>query len=169
MKKIKLILGIVISLVLAPHTAEASFTKLANLNTLIVDEENDIYVWEITSPPVSYYESRATVTLATFNGTAIPQESIKSGNFNMPSTLKVYFNYVSPQKYDVDFCVRFQRYDTIKGWIDLTTNNFIAKSTTKSYGYGVYSSNTKGPFRIVVETPDVWGVKITNSSVTYEK
>ena len=107
--------------------------------------------------------------LAKFDGTATPNNSIRSNNFNMPGILKVYFDYVSPQKYDVDFSVTLQRYDTIKGWINLTYNNFTAKSTTKSYGYGFHSSNTKGPFRIVVGTPDACGVKITNSSVTYEK
>ena len=150
MKYLIWVLGIVLSLGFNNNVAEAASSDSSD--EILIEENNSL--------------SRA---VKEFSGTATDKITIYSPSFNVQSLgyADIKFNYVSPQKYNVDFSVTIQRYDLINGWVGTSYNNLVATSSTKTYSTRIFFSNKTGPYRVSIGTPESFGVKITNGMVTY--
>lgn len=162
MKHLILVLGIVLSFGFNNKAVGASSL---DLSSGALDEGDSVYVIPIVEDMYSFYEARGAVGFA---GTANHQRDITSGDLDMLGDyIDVYFDYVSPQKYNVGFNFAIQRNTGANGWVDVVSNNFTATSSTKTYNSRHYFSNKQGPFRVLIRTDEAFGVKITNGKVTY--
>lgn len=168
LKNLILVLSVVISIGSSYKTIEASSLDVSSqLSSEFLDEESGVYIIPRTSVNVnSFYEGRA-ISTASFSGTATHQNDVVSSNFSAPQFVHVTFNYVSPQKYDIEFSYTLQQYSATKGWTDVDSSNLVAKSTSKGFSSGYYYfSDQSGPYRVIIRTGDARGVKITSGKVS---